>query len=374
MKIRIKRQKLLTALQLVSSHLNANLVPKILNNVLLSADGSELTVTTYNGSQSLEIRLEAEVTKAGEVSVPAICLRDLVAKFKHSEVTLSLKRRRLEIADDCGVASLEFANLNELLEPLKIDQPIFEFKLNSIQVELGINQTIHCASKELSKRTLMGVNIKLQNSENTSKIEFCATDAHRLTTLAFPIETGSDVEFEQLIDRKTCNLLLRTLSALDSEQLKIIGNDDKVEIRGKNFNLIANLIKAEYPSYRQLIPSSFTTQAILDREQTIAKLHLASAIAKNGIIELEINRQKQQISISAKDSDLGTGRLQQEAEVISKEQLFHCELSCNYLLTCLRKLSGKEVKIMVNQKNTPILINNLIPNYSDCILMPVQRS
>ena len=87
MKINVKRELLLKALQKVCNIIGSRTTLPVLANVMMEAENNKLTFTTTDLELRITTSIEAEVEKSGKTTLPAKRLLGLVSKFKGDTVS-----------------------------------------------------------------------------------------------------------------------------------------------------------------------------------------------------------------------------------------------------------------------------------------------
>lgn len=373
MQLIINTHSLQIALSIVCSNLKRNLQPSILNNVLLEARKNELKLTTFDGSQLVCLTLEAQVSKDAQITVCAWDLKNLVEKIKNKAIEILLHKDQLIIKSDSVTICLKTISANEFITLPQLESKSISIKLKRENLIAGIEQTLHCASKELSKQILTGINLKLVRENKRQLLKFCATDAHQLAALETEVDLDNTAkEFELIIQSKTMNLLSTLLKADYSSIITLTFDETLVEFSTDKFVLTCNQISGNYPQYEKLIPGEFEIQAIVDRQQMIKNLTLVNSVAQDNLVSITINPSQQQINIQAQTPGIANGNQTQSGYLLGNIQAQTITLNHDYLLKSLKSLPGSEVKILINKPNQPIEIQNLVPEPAQHIIMPVQ--
>ena len=373
MQLIINTHSLQTALTIVCSNLKRNLQPSILNNVLLEARKNELKLTTFDGSQLVCLTLEAQVSKDAQITVCAWDLKNLVEKIKNKAIEILLHKDQLIIKSDSVTICLKTISADEFITLPQLESESISIKLKRENLLAGIEQTLHCASKELSKQILTGINLKLVRENKRQLLKFCATDAHQLAALETEVDLDNTAkEFELIIQSKTMNLLNTLLKADYSSIITLTFDETLVEFSTDKFVLTCNQILGNYPQYEKLIPGEFEIQAIVDRQQMIKNLTLVNSVAQDNLVSITISPERQLINIQAQTPGIANGNQTQSGYLLGNIQAQTITLNHDYLLKSLKSLPGSEVKILINKPNQPVEIQNLVPEPAQHIIMPVQ--
>jgi len=81
--------------------------------------------------------------------------------------------------------------------------------------------------------------------------------------------------------------------------------------------LISRTIDEQYPDYKQIIPSNFQTQAVVDRDDFIKAVKTASLFSKTGLfdVNLAFDPDTKQLSVSATDATRGANTTHSSADI-----------------------------------------------------------
>ena len=143
-----------------------------------------------------------------------------------------------------------------------------------------------------------------------------------------------------------------------------------------HINLVSRLIEGEYPNYQEVIPQKFETQAIVDRNEFLKQLKLASLFGgKINEVKLRINPRKKTVEVSSQSPETGQHQSFLTGDVKGKEK----EVSFNYkfLIDGLQKIKSSEVIFELSERNGepgPGVLKPVGDSSYIYVLMPMQTS
>jgi DNA polymerase-3 subunit beta len=199
------------------------------------------------------------------------------------------------------------------------------------------------------------------------KMYMAATDSYRLAEKM--LMPNSD-EISLLVPVSAMQDLLRIVSDIEND-VQVTHDDQQILFRVGDVELVARLIEGKYPPYRNLIPNSFSTTAVLKRADLLNVTKVSSLFAREsaGSITIEVSETTQELSIRSVASQLGENNAKATAKIEGSGEI---TLNSRYLLDALHALSGDQVEFCFNGKLDAIVIRD--PEAADYLhlIMPLK--
>lgn len=349
----------------------------ILANVLLIAtvDQQQLRLTGFDLSLGIQASFPVDVVDAGELTLPAKLLSDIVARLPEGNVTLE--------ADDEHMVTLTCSSGEYQVRGLAADEypalpTMDESEVVYLPVESlsdGLRGTLFSASTDDNKQLLTGVHLKTEQTY----LEFAATDGHRLSV----VQTVSDDEesesvvatadFDVTVPGKALRELERMLQMHESsEAIAVRFDQGQLIVEWDNQRLTSRLLEGQYPPYNKLIPNSFSRQITVERRLLISALERISVLAdqKNGIVKLTLDPAASLLLLSVDAPDVGSGKESVSAQ-ISGEAL-EIAFNVRYLQDGLKAFSTSEIQMQCDTATSPSILTPLGGLKMTYLVMPVQ--
>ena len=170
----------------------------ILNNVLLTADGEELSIRATDLEVDIEARCACYVPEAGAITLPAKKLREIVRALPNMvDLKCELKDERMQIKSGRSRFTLTTLPAIEYPSLQFSDEGMVEMIADSSQLVKAINRVKACMAKDDVRYYLNGILFHL-TSENQLKL--VATDGHRMGFFQnLPIELNTEFSERQFI-------------------------------------------------------------------------------------------------------------------------------------------------------------------------------
>ena len=177
MRISIKKDVLLKALQKVCNIIGSRTTLPILANVLIeTGEDGKLTLTTTDLELRISTRVEADIQEAGSTTIPAKRLLGLVSKFKNEDVLIETNENH-HSKITCGTAEFMLLGLDPRDFPAPVAfEPQRKLKLKQADFSRIIDRISYAASFDDARKFLHGILLSVKEGNLTA----VATDGKRL--------------------------------------------------------------------------------------------------------------------------------------------------------------------------------------------------
>jgi len=370
-KLSVMQENLARGLQVVSRAVSARSTLPVLNNVLLRTEDGGLKLTATNLEIGMTYWVPGKIDTDGAVTVPARLLADIVAGLPANErvdlelqakETLHIKAGRFETHIK-GIDAEEFPAL-----PTGGERPTTRIPQNVLREALG-DVTFAAASDE-ARPILTGVLAKFEGD----KLTLAAADNYRIAvktlTMLDPVEETSVV-----VPARSLQELSRILSdTSDPVDIVLSHSRNQILFHIEGIDLISRLIDGQFPNYQQVLPKGFTTKAIVDREQLLKAVHLASLIvfSSANIVKLQVGKEAEmglQVSAAA---DIGDNKSEVEATVEGDGTTI--AFNARYLIDVLTNVDADQFSIELNGPLSPGVFRPVGDGQYVHVVMPVKTT
>ncbi|MDO8573588.1 MAG: DNA polymerase III subunit beta, partial [Candidatus Daviesbacteria bacterium] len=275
MKFFCLQQDLLPLLQSVARSVGIRSTLPVLDNILLSAEGSKLKIAATNLEIGVIEYLNVEVEVPGEITVPAKTLVELISGLGPNKIGLELKEEILTVesgkfkATINGIAAAEFPAI-----PLSSSSGISLPK----EAFLTSAQILFASAVDEGRPVLTGILTDISGD----KLDFVATDGFRLAHRRLELPKAS-VQFKSLIPRKTFEEVLRLIAEQDLEEVGIATseNQNQIVFTLGTTQVSSRLIEGQFPAWGKIIPQKIVARAMVEKEEFLKAIKLAAIFAKN---------------------------------------------------------------------------------------------
>jgi len=362
MKLKVTQENLNKALSLVARVASTRGTLPILSNVLLRIDDNRLSVSATNLDIAISCQLGAQVQSEGSLTVPARLFQDLVNGLPSGVIELEQDDQRLKITTDSyksvinGVAADEFPVMPAIESGTtwKISGPI---------LKKALQQVLMAASNDESRPVLTGV--LFQTVDGVLCI--AATDSYRLAEKRL---AGVKQEVKLLIPASALHDVLRIINDFEGD-ITVEHDDQQVQFRAGDVELVARLIEGNYPDYHKLIPASFATTATMLRSELVNITKVSSLFAREsaGSIVVSVDEPSESIWIHAVASQLGENNATVKVDAKGSGSI---ALNSKYLLDALQAMDAKMVQLGFNGKLEAVMLTGSEADDYLHIIMPLK--
>lgn len=362
MKVQVTQENLNKALNSVARVANSRNALPILSNVLLKTTSGRLSLSATNLDIAITHYIGAKVDEEGSITVPARLMQDFVGSLPGGVIDLDLLETKLKVTTEQykstvnGIMADDFPVMPAIEDGTTWSLPAAQFKR-------ALQQVIFAASNDESRPVLTGVFMHTVDGQ----LYIASTDSYRLAEKNLG-ENANEISL--LVPATAMQDLLRIIGDGEGE-LTVTHNDQQVLFQVGDIELLARLVEGQYPPYRKLIPSDFTTEITLKRAELVNITKVSSLFAREtaGSVTLEVDEVAGTISIRSIASQLGENTATAAGAVRGSGSI---TLNSRYLLDGLNAFSGDEITFGFNGKLEPTLLRN--PASADYvhIVMPLK--
>lgn len=362
MKLQVTQENLAKALNTVARVANTRNTLPILSNVLLKTENNRLSIAATNLDIAITHFVGSKIEDGGAITVPARLMQDFVSNIPDSVLALELTENKLHISNDQyqstinGVSAEDFPVMPAISGGTSLTLPARDFKK-------ALQQVVFAASADDARPVLTGVYFHSAGGEAT----IAATDSYRLAENKISKNKAS-IDF--LVPASAASDLLRIISDVDSE-VTITHDEQQVLFKVGDVMLVARLIEGNYPDYRKLIPTKFSTVAKLKKSDFINITKVSSLFAREsaGSITIKVDSKDKNVSINAVASQLGENTAKADAEATGSGDV---TLNSRYLIDALNAFAGEDIEFCFNGKLEPCILRSPTDTQYLHLIMPLR--
>ena len=274
MEITVTQENLNKALAAVSRVASIKTQLPILGNILFRTDGNRLLIAATNLEIAITQYIGAKIVKPGSITVPAKLISDFISNLPKESVELKVINDNLHIKSGTYTSIINGYIADDFPElPTINEKSSIQYSIKVDDIKQAVSQTIVTAGNDTTRPVLTGV---FWHSFN-GQLYLASTDGYRLSERKL-VETKSDVS--AIIPTQTLQEVLRNITE-ESEEIDILFDETQVRFRINNTEIISRLIDGKFPDYRQLIPTSSSTVAIINKADFIRITKIAGLFARD---------------------------------------------------------------------------------------------
>jgi len=369
MKFKVSSQKLKKISSLAQRITGGSSTLPILNDFLLELKESSLFLSATNLEIGLTFVLPVELKEEGKVALPGKVFSDFVGSFREDkEIEFEKEGNHLLARVDNFEAKIltedpeEFPSL-----PQVSGKEIKVFPANFISSLPKVSKIV---SPTESRIEISGVLLKFEKN----KLYLVGTDSIRLAEKKVELEDEVEPQ-EVILPQKTAKEVEKIFSLNFDGEFKIHLSPNQIgfsfepsdPLEAKIF-FVSKVIEGSFPQYKEIIPKTFQTKAILEKEEFQRKIKTLSLFAgKIEDIQFKFSPKDEKITLISR-SEIGEAKDEIKGKIEGDEN----EITFNwkYLLEGLSLIDSSEVFFGVNTKESPSFLQGLGEEDYLYILMP----
>jgi len=338
----------------------------VLGNILVAVDEDNglISLTGFDLSLAIQSNFVADVKEGGAALIPAKLLNDIITLLPDGIVTFGIDADlNATLTAESGVFQLRGLESSEFPDlPTFDENESFMFPRTALLE--GLRGVLFAVSPDESRTILRGVNI----TGSPDKIEFAATDGHRLAVVEIPVT--NEQTFELTIPAPALRELERMLSGeKDCTSIYFHVSDDQIAFYLGTSLLVSRTLQGAYPAFRALLPTSFSRQLVLDRKNLLSGLERCSVLSKD-FVKASIDPTKEHIELSVESKDFGSAQQIVPLQSAVGESIT-VGLNIKYLLDGLKAVPSDEVQLNLNESTNPITFSPIGGCNMTYLVMPV---
>jgi DNA polymerase-3 subunit beta len=317
MKVSCTQEALSRGLGIVGRAVAARSPLPITANVLIQTDGERLKLSATNLEITMSCWLDAKIEEEGAITVPARLLGDFVNTLPNDRISLSVAPRSRQVRVECARNEATIGGMDaDDFPPTPVVKDGIEVQIDPKGLRQAIARTVFAAATDDSRPVLTGVDTRFDGKLLT----LAASDGFRLSVYKLPLDVSVETT-EIVIPARALNELVRLLGRPDATRVNRIvdaqgrpipevsidrgrGVEEEVttldepadepitlrtnaaktqvQFRLPSVELTAQLIQGTFPNFNQLIPSTYSSRAVVDVAEFLRETRIASVFARDG--------------------------------------------------------------------------------------------
>jgi DNA polymerase III subunit beta len=301
LKLKIKREDLVSKLSIVSRAVSTRAATQSLSGILLIAAEGKVTLAATDLDMGLETALDAEVESEGSVLLPGRLLAEVTRSLADPSVEIEARESEHDVEIRSGSSSFHLRVLPAEDFP-KLPSPAEEpgLKIASGALGASIELVARAASRDDMRPVLTGVFVSGSGNEMT----MVATDSYRLAVKRTELESDLGGEIEANIPARALRELSRILTSEGVEEVAISLLSNQAVFQAGAIVLTTRLIDGQFPNFRQLLPESYEHDVRLPRADFLDVARRVSQLAQRNA-PLRLSFAPGELTVAAATPDVG---------------------------------------------------------------------
>ena len=374
MKLTIKKDILLEALNKVSKAISTkNLIP-VLAGIKFELKKKKLTLTASDNDITIQTVINInddeniKVEKEGSIIIQGKYILDIVRKLPDKYINI-------EVIDELKILiyteNSEF-NLNGISEDeypnINLDESKSKLLINNKIFKSIVNQTAFASSNEETKPVLTGINFNVVGDI----LECNSTDSYRLARKVVKLEKSTDENYNIVIPSHNIIEFTRILDEDEESNIEMHISGNKILFIYKNIKFQSRLINGTYPNTSNLIPNDqflIISTKLNDLYSVIDRASILTSDKEKNTVTLETNGNV----LTLKSSSQEIGRVEEKMQVEkNNNEDIRISFSAKYMMEALKSFSTETVEIHFVGEIKPILVKSSEDETLTQLVLPIR--
>ncbi|RUO26978.1 DNA polymerase III subunit beta [Aliidiomarina minuta] len=365
MNFTITRDALLKPLQVVSGAVERRHTLPILANVLIRVSEEELRLTGTDLEVELVSVVALDGAVAGEVTVPAKKLLDIVRSLPEGndvkveasgdKVIVRSGRSKFTLS---SLPSTEFPDIDEW-------EAEVSFEIGRGELRHLMDRTHFSMANQDVRYYLNGMLFEV----NDNQLRTVATDGHRLAMAGIQLEQSGLPQRQVIVPRKGVSELMRLLEQ-DDTLIQVAIGQNHIRIVNEGMSFTSKLLDGRFPDYRRVLPQGGDKTVIADRELLRSACARASILSNEKFRGVRMNVSNGEVALTANNPE--QEQAEESIEVEYQGEALEIGFNVTYVLDVLNSIHGESVKFTLIDANSSALVEDAADDSALYVVMPMR--
>jgi DNA polymerase-3 subunit beta len=371
MKLSIERATLLKALAQAQSVVERRNTIPILANVLIEADGAQVSLRATDLDIEVVDRAAAMVERAGSTTVSAVMLHEIVRKLPDGAlVNLAEDAAAGRLTITAGRSTFSLATLpKEDFPVMASSEYSSNFSAPAPVLRRLFDKAKFAISTEETRYYLNGVYMHVSQGEGGKVLRCVATDGHRLARIDAPLPEGAEGMPGVIVPRKTVGELRKLLDD-DDATIAVSVSETKVRFATPVLTLTSKVIDGTFPDYTRVIPTGNTRKLEVDASEFAKAVDRVATVSseRSRAVKLSLEEDRLILSVNSPDS----GAAEEELAVAYGDERLEIGFNAKYLLEIASQVDRENAVFLFNSAADPTLMREGNDTSAVYVVMPMR--
>jgi DNA polymerase-3 subunit beta len=351
----------------------------ITTNVLVKAEGSQITVVATDLETGFEGRYPAEIKKEGLAALNARKLFEIVREFPDEQIRIHevenywIKIGRYEngAAKDKQVEfNIVGMNPEDFPDIPRIDEVKF-FNIDSIVLNRMIERTIIITASPDDKRAhFIGIYLELIEQEDKKILRMVSTDGSRLSTAENTYDKEDEIPLEKsvLIPKKGINEVTKFLDTQKTVKIGVKGNN--FIIQKDTEKIIIRLLEGDFPDYIDITTKKDVHTIKMDKKLFLMMLKRMSILSSNDYKGVIFHFDKDKLKIDSTNPEIGESK--EDMNISYKGEPVEAMFNPRFFIETINVIDDENILLNLSSGEKPCLIEPEKDKSYLSVIMPMK--
>lgn len=368
MKLTAMQENLARGLAMVSRAVSSRATLPVLSNVLLKTEDGGLKLTATNLEIAITAWVPGKVDADGSLTVPARLFADVVSGLPAGE--------RVELEGDGPSLRVSGGRYQTRLRGIEAEEfPVIPppgerptTRITQKGLREALSEVVFAAASDEARPILTGVLTRFAGDQLT----LAAADNYRIAVRSIPILDAVE-DTSLVVPARSYIELMRVLSE-DEEPLEVMLASSKNQIifHTQGADLVSRLIDGQFPNYQQVVPTSHTTRAVVDRDELLKAVRLSALIASSAANVVKLSLAGEDGGTITIGAQAEVGDTTGEVEAAIEGEAVQIAFNARYLQEALANVEAEQVALEFTGPLSPGVLRRVGDDDYVHVIMPVR--
>lgn len=254
----------------------------ILAGLLIKADASGVTLSSFDHETSAQIQVKAQVTEEGEALVSGKLLADIARSLPNKPVDLTAGHSSMDLV--CGSARFTLQTMPVADYPNLPEMPSATGNIESDVFSRAVSQVVVAAGRDELLPVFTGVRIEIEDET----LSLLATDRYRMALKELPWSpVASSAEGAALVPAKVLSETAKSMTSGESVTVSLANSgigDGMIGFEGDGSGgtrqITTRLLNGEFPKVRHLMNVNAAVSVRANTADVIASVRRVALVAE----------------------------------------------------------------------------------------------
>ena len=342
MKIKINKNKLLAALDLISGVAKENKIRPVIAGTLIQSIDNKITLSGTDLEQTIKIDLDGEIIQSGSVVLDHREAIEYIKLIDEDDVVMKLEDDMLVINN----ASFVILNAEDYPNiPITDEEGMIVERFKFLQ---AIRKVVLSASKDQSNLAVAGIRI--------NGADYVGTDTYRML-----VDKSENTGIEKTIPINSVTNIIKILEKNDNKEIKLLKGEHFGVLIGE-VSYITRIIDLSFPDYNNILENTIVLsdkEIQINSKQFVKVLKKINTVSSKNIefkfgAKFEIKEKKLIITSNNQKS-----KIKEKIDIINLGNIdLKTSLNVKFIIDYIM-VSNKEITTLkFNKANAPFIIND----------------
>ncbi len=352
MKLVFKKDRLLTALNIVSKAIAGKTTNPILECILFDASSASIKLSANDEELAIETLVEGEIAEKGKIALNARLIYDIIRKLDAEDKDILMETKGLSTKISCNKAVFHIQGMDgEEFSYLPYIEKNQYMVLSQFTLRESVRQTIFSVDNNDSNKMMSGVLLEVDGEQ----LKFVTLDGHRISIRYVHMKQAYEPA-KLIVPSKTLNELSKIIGSDNEKEVFLYFSRNHILFEFDNTSVVSRLIEGEYFKIDHMLLSDYETKLCLNKNKFLSGIDQAMTLIRENdhkpiILDIQSEGLKLKVESSIGSMDIGLS-----CEVSGKDLMI--AFNPKFLVDALKVIEDENVNIYMTNAKSPCFIRD----------------